>query len=266
VGGKLTSLFCVSLYRDSQHFSTLSSSISNWKALTENWVLRFNHLKRLYKLLIRYFNEVLNSSTESLNTPNLQLIAKGRRTSISDEDEGSNEEEEDEICKLIGLVLALAVQSQHDRLKYIEGITNLSEWVQKELMYSIETTMSKIQPIQSTVEMDDDADAADSEFYQLQHEKSRLRNDKEALQTIYEDLLERYNLLKDEHVSFDSSTSSLYNAEDVREVICPQEEALSNAATAESRAVELEKRIKEREASKNEQGYKNEIDKLKSQL
>lgn len=47
---------CSFLSRDPVHFGTLTST--NQKALTENWVLRFNHLKRLYKLVIRYFEYV----------------------------------------------------------------------------------------------------------------------------------------------------------------------------------------------------------------
>jgi hypothetical protein len=43
--------------------------------------------------------------------------------------------------------------------------------------------------------------SADSEFYALQHERSRLLTDKETLQIIYEDLLLSHNTLKEEHVS-----------------------------------------------------------------
>lgn len=42
--------------------------------------------------------------------------------------------------------------------------------------------------------------SADTEFYQIQHEKSRLVHDKEALQTMYQDLLEEHHQLKEEHV------------------------------------------------------------------
>lgn len=42
--------------------------------------------------------------------------------------------------------------------------------------------------------------SADSEFYAIRHEKSRIMHDKEALQVVYEDLVEQFNLLKDEHV------------------------------------------------------------------
>lgn len=47
-------------HRDPAYFRPFSAATaSNQKALAENWVLRFNNLKRLYKLLIRYFEYVL---------------------------------------------------------------------------------------------------------------------------------------------------------------------------------------------------------------
>ncbi|GAA5976900.1 hypothetical protein JCM5350_007285 [Sporobolomyces pararoseus] len=218
---------------DSEHFKPLSAALSNSKALGENWVLRFNNLKRLYKLLIRYFEDVLSSSTSELHTPHLQLVAKGGQGS-------SDENPQDEICKLVGLVLALAVQSEQ-RLQHIERIQSLEEWVQRELMYSIEQVMSKVHPISDrdkTMEVD-----ADTEFYQIQHEKSRLMHDKEALQVVYEDLVEQFNSLKEEH-----------------------EEALASAAAAEARAVEAEKRSKSKDTAKNEVGLKAEIDRLRTEL
>jgi hypothetical protein len=156
-----------SFHSDPVYFSPLSSSSSNPKALSENWVLRFNNLKRLYKLLIRYFEcvsplisplfrlvdplfptnrDVLHSSTAALHTPNLQLVAKG--------DDGSD----DEVCKLAGLVLALVVQVRRSsssplsplvwpfhsfcqsefKQQHVLRIQGLEEWVQRELMYSIE--------------------------------------------------------------------------------------------------------------------------------
>ncbi|GAA5915042.1 uncharacterized protein JCM6883_004222 [Sporobolomyces salmoneus] len=222
---------------DQEYFGPLKAGMGNRKALRENWVLRFNGLKRLYKLLIRYFEDVLSSSTTELHTPNLQLVAKGGETRNSETEESSSL---DEVCKLIGLVLALAVQSER-KLEFIETIQGLEEWVQRELMYSIEQVMSKVQPISDrdkTMEID-----ADSEFYQIQQEKSRLMHDKESLSQLYSSLLEDFNSLKEEH-----------------------EEALSSVAAAEARALEAEKRAKEKEEKKNEQGLKAEMCRLRSEL
>ncbi|GAA5909448.1 hypothetical protein JCM6882_002647 [Rhodosporidiobolus microsporus] len=220
----------VLLDTDSNHFRTLANSTSNPKALAENWVLRFNNLKRLYKLLIRYFEDVLHSSTAALHTPNLQQVAKG--------EEGSD----DEVCKLAGLVLALVVQSEHKQ-QHVERIQSLDEWVQRELMYSIEQVMSKVRPQEATIEEGDAEVDADSEFYAIRHEKSRIMHDKEALQVIYEDLLEQFNSLKDEH-----------------------EETLSTLASAETRAAEAVATQQASQNDRNEQAYKAEIDRLRGDL
>ncbi|GAA5840875.1 hypothetical protein JCM11251_007628 [Rhodosporidiobolus azoricus] len=215
---------------DSHHFRTLANSTSNPKALVENWVLRFNNLKRLYKLLIRYFEDILHSSTAALHTPNLQQVAKA--------EEGSD----DEVCKLAGLVLALVVQSEHKQ-QHVERIQGLEEWVQRELMYSIEQVMSKVRPQEATIEEGDEEGDADSEFYAIRHEKSRIMHDKEALQVIYEDLLEQFNALKDEH-----------------------EETLSTLASAESRAADSDAKQQSAQTERNEQAYKAEIDRLRGEM
>lgn len=88
-------------------------------------MLRFNNQKRLYKLIIRYFEDVLHASTSSLPAPNLQLIAKA--------DPGA----EHELCTLVGLVLALVVQSNGKEAQ-VQRIQRLEEWVQRELMMAIE--------------------------------------------------------------------------------------------------------------------------------
>lgn len=114
---------------DPDYFASLvdSAAAPNTKALADNWILRFNHLKKLYRLIVRYFEcvlggsssavttreaqtdvlvsdttthrDVLRSSTADLLTPNLRLVAKN-----------DPRESDDEVCKLTGLVLALAVQ------------------------------------------------------------------------------------------------------------------------------------------------------------
>ncbi|GAA5907780.1 hypothetical protein JCM5296_004534 [Sporobolomyces johnsonii] len=215
---------------DAEYFRNLANSASNQKALSENWVLRFNNLKRVYKLIIRYFEDVLHSSTTALHTPNLQNVAKSEQGS------------DDEVCKLAGLVLALAVQSEH-RLQHIERIQSLDEWVQRELMYSIEQVMSKVQPNSNRDKGDNEELDADSEFYHIQHEKSRLMHDKEALQVVYEDLVDQYNQLKEDH-----------------------EDALASVAAAEAKASEA---VAHAEAGKNDradQAYKAEIDRLRTEL
>ncbi|GAA6064121.1 hypothetical protein JCM10212_004968 [Sporobolomyces blumeae] len=227
---------------DQTHFNPLVSARFNAKALDENWVLRFNHLKRLYKLVIRYFEDTLSSSTTELSTPNLQLVAKGNngssRSSGNAADEG---DAKDEVCKLAGLVLALTVQSEQ-RLEHIERIQGLEEWVQRELMYSIEQVMSKVQPSANVRDKDEQLDA-DSEFYHAQHEKSRLIHDRETVQGLYEELREDFERLKETH-----------------------DETLARAAAAETRAAESEKKLAQVKADRNEAGMKGEIERLRAEL
>ncbi|TNY24172.1 hook-related protein family [Rhodotorula diobovata] len=214
---------------DPEHFRLVASSASNAKALSENWVLRFNNLKREYKLVVRYFEDVLHSSTAALLTPNLQLVAKNDPA-----------DSDDEVCKLVGLVLALSVQSGLKE-QHITRIQSLDEWVQRELMYSIEQVMSKVRPadIREEVEGDDE----DDEFYELRHEKSRVMHDKEALQFVYEDLVEQFNALKDEH-----------------------EEALGKLAESEDKVAESTVQADQGKTERAVQTYKGEIDRVRSEL
>lgn len=101
--------------------------------------------------------EILRASTANLLTPNLRLVAKH-----------DPRDSDDEVCKLIGLVLALTVQVRRvkersqlfsqitetkvlrwvvfltcgaqspKKQEHIARIQKLDEWVQRELMYSIE--------------------------------------------------------------------------------------------------------------------------------
>ncbi|EMS23422.1 protein-nucleus import-related protein [Rhodotorula toruloides NP11] len=212
---------------DAEYFRSLANSASNAKALSENWVLRFNNLKRLYKLIVRYFEDVLHSSTAGLLTPNLQEVAKNA------------DESDDEVCKLAGLVLALTVQSDKKQ-QHITRIQSLDEWIQRELMYSIEQVMSKVRPADIREEGEDEEV---DDFYEIRHEKSRIMHDKEALQVMYEDLLEQFNSLKDQH-----------------------EETLSNLAMTESKAAELADRLEASKKDRPEQTYKAEFERLRGQL
>lgn len=115
---------------DPDYFRSVSSA-SNGSNLAANWVLRFNQLKRLYKLIIRYFEDQLKTSTASLPAPNLQLIAKG--------DPGA----EAETAILAGLVLALAVRS-NQAVVHVAKIQGFDEWAQKELMMAIEQVSSEV--------------------------------------------------------------------------------------------------------------------------
>ncbi|GAA5991463.1 hypothetical protein JCM10908_005715 [Rhodotorula pacifica] len=233
---------------DPDYFSTLvnangtSSSSATKAALSENWIMRFNHLKKLYRLIVRYFEEILRASTANLLTPNLRLVAKN-----------DPRESDDEVCKLIGLVLALTVQSSKKQ-EHIARIQKLEEWVQRELMYSIEQVMSKVRPVEILEEEEAESEQAETsvllpqpdaadDFYTIRHEKSRIMHDKEALQVLYDELAERFTSLKDEH-----------------------EETLGSLAASETKAVELKGKLDKAARERPDHALKAEIERLRAEL
>jgi protein HOOK3 len=88
-----------------------------------NWVLRFNQLKRFYKSLIQYFEQTLGLSTTHWSVPNLTVIAR--------------ESNQEEIVKLVSLLLVMAVQCENNQW-FIGQIQHLSSEIQHEIMKLIE--------------------------------------------------------------------------------------------------------------------------------
>lgn len=90
---------------------------------SDNWVLRFSALKRLYRLMSQYFPDVLQKSMASLEVPNLQAIAK-------DSDPAA-------ILALCRLTVVIGVQCEKNK-EFIEKIQGLNESDQHVLMRAIE--------------------------------------------------------------------------------------------------------------------------------
>lgn len=86
-------------------------------------MLRFNNLKKLHKLIVRYYEEILGQDIESIPSVNLNAIAKDADTK--------------DLLRLCQLVVALAVQSDNNNM-YIEMIQSLTQKSQHALMVSIE--------------------------------------------------------------------------------------------------------------------------------
>ncbi|KAJ2582948.1 hypothetical protein EV177_010231, partial [Coemansia sp. RSA 1804] len=82
-------LFEICAEIDRQWFKSIRSA-----DIGDNWVLKLNNLKKLYKLVTRYYEEVLGYPASNLGEPNLGAIAK----------EGNGEE----LLKLCHLILTLA--------------------------------------------------------------------------------------------------------------------------------------------------------------
>ena len=91
--------------------------------LSDNWVLRFSSLKRLYRLITQFFADVLHQPTSSLDVPDLQAVAKDH-----------NEAATLILCRL---TIAIAVQSERNK-DVIDRIQKLSEAKQHILMKAIE--------------------------------------------------------------------------------------------------------------------------------
>ena len=90
---------------------------------SDNWVLRFSSLKRLYRLMTQYFSEVLHQPTSALEVPDLQGIAKDYNVNAT--------------LIMCRLTIAIAVQCENNK-EIIERIQRLTESEQHSLMRVIE--------------------------------------------------------------------------------------------------------------------------------
>ncbi|KAF7728001.1 hypothetical protein EC973_006766 [Apophysomyces ossiformis] len=149
----------------------------------DSWVLKFNNLKKLYKLISRYYEEVLGQDFENMPSVDLTQIAKDADVR--------------ETMKLCQLILYIAVQCQNFQ-HYIKKIQNLSNESQHELMVSIDEMMNIMQgeptgdvPASSSAgNYTPRSSYADDGPYQSQSELSRV---------VYEELETAHKTLIDEH-------------------------------------------------------------------
>ncbi|OUM67150.1 hypothetical protein PIROE2DRAFT_58965 [Piromyces sp. E2] len=98
-------------------------SQSNENEGSENWVVIFNRLKKIYSLVSGFYAEELGQSIIEIESPNFNLIAKNKDIA--------------EILKFAQLILVLAVQSEKNK-EYISKITSLNQANQQWIMISIE--------------------------------------------------------------------------------------------------------------------------------
>ncbi|KAJ2490094.1 hypothetical protein IWW37_003443 [Coemansia sp. RSA 2050] len=127
-------LFEICAEIDRQWFKSIRSA-----DIGDNWVLKMNNLKKLYKLVTRYYEEVLGYPTSNLVEPNLAAIAKN--------------EEAGELLKLCHLILTLAVQCERNQV-YIGKIMSLGEEDQRSLMVSIESVLAQLGSAEADGETD----------------------------------------------------------------------------------------------------------------
>ncbi|KAJ8462031.1 hypothetical protein ONZ51_g11167 [Trametes cubensis] len=194
---------------------------------SDNWVLRFASLKRLYRLMTQYFSEVLHQPTGALDVPDLQAIAKDYNVNAT--------------LIMCRLTIAIAVQCENNK-DIIERIQKLTESEQHSLMRVIEQVMSKVRS---------SADAGmevsiteDDHYYQIQSERSRILSEKETLEKVYQALLEEHRSLQ---TNFD-------------DVVSEKEDALAQLRQAQREA------DSKRTDSRGDAMFRAEIDRLRADL
>ncbi|KAH9901630.1 HOOK-domain-containing protein [Cubamyces lactineus] len=194
---------------------------------SDNWVLRFSSLKRLYRLMTQYFSEVLHQPTGALDVPDLQAIAKDYNVNAT--------------LIMCRLTIAIAVQCENNK-DIIERIQKLTESEQHSLMRVIEQVMSKVRS---------SADAGmevsiteDDHYYQIQSERSRILSEKETLEKVYQALLEEHRSLQ---TNFD-------------DVVSEKEDALAQLRQAQREA------DSKRTDSRGDAMFRAEIDRLRADL
>ncbi|KAI8325236.1 hypothetical protein GQ54DRAFT_270000 [Martensiomyces pterosporus] len=138
-------LFEICAEIDRQWFKSIRSM-----DIGDNWILNYNNLKKLYRLVTQYYEEVLGYPATHLEEPNLSAIAKNDDTG--------------ELLKLCHLILTLAVQCEKNQV-YIGKIMSLGEDDQRSLMVSIESVLAQL----GSVEADSDPDGHDMDVLDDTH-------------------------------------------------------------------------------------------------
>lgn len=115
--------------RDAEYFRPQSTQS------TDNWVLRFSALKRLYRLMTQYYTDILHQPTSALDVPDLQAMAKDydpiatlsmcRLTIVIAVQSARNKE-------VIDKIQQLSQEDQHCLMKAIEQVLKLSTFSQGE--------------------------------------------------------------------------------------------------------------------------------------
>ncbi|KAI8998901.1 HOOK-domain-containing protein [Trametes punicea] len=194
---------------------------------SDNWVLRFSSLKRLYRLMTQYFSEVLHQPTSALDVPDLQAIAKDYNINAT--------------LIMCRLTVAIAVQCENNQT-IIERIQKLTESEQHSLMRVIEQVMDKVR---SSADAGTEVSITeDDHYYQIQSERSRILSEKETLEKVYQALLEEHRALQ---TNFD-------------DVVSEKEDALAQLRQAQRDA------DTKRVDSRGDAIYRAEIDRLRADL
>ncbi|KAF9437139.1 hypothetical protein BGZ76_001849 [Entomortierella beljakovae] len=145
----------------------------------DNWVHKYNNLKKLHKLVTRYLEEKLGQSLVKLDPPNLNAIAK--------------DGDSIELLKLCELVIAVAVQCDRNQL-YIQRIQTLPHNIQRALMHSLELI---IEALNSGSSRDSDMEEInmDQELAELHLERDELERGNQHLVAELQNMNRKYDEL-----------------------------------------------------------------------
>ncbi|KAJ7771830.1 HOOK protein-domain-containing protein [Mycena metata] len=147
---------------------------------SDNWVLRFSALKRLYRLMTQYFADVLQKPTSGLDVPDLQAVAKDHAVQAT--------------LTMCRLTIAIGVQCEKNK-QFIDKIQGLSETDQHYLMKAIEQVMARIN-LSGGLDVGETSMTEDDHYYQIQSERSQVLSEKETLEKVYQSLLEEHRTLQ----------------------------------------------------------------------
>ncbi|KAJ1883239.1 hypothetical protein LPJ66_011054, partial [Kickxella alabastrina] len=181
-------LFEICAEIDRQWFKSIRSA-----DIGDNWVLKMNNLKKLYKLVTQYYEDVLGYPASNLDEPNLSAIAKN--------------EDPEELLKLCHLILTLAVQCERNQV-YIGKIMSLGEDDQRCLMVSIESVLAQLGSAEPDAELDSqdvdmmdvhrDNDSVDP-VSRLQAELLKSYAEKDELERSAQDLNIEHKVVRDKY-------------------------------------------------------------------
>ncbi|EPT01820.1 hypothetical protein FOMPIDRAFT_146747 [Fomitopsis schrenkii] len=153
--------------------------------LSDNWVLRFSQLKRLYRLMAQYFSDVLHQPMTGPEVPSLEIMAQDYNVAAT--------------LGMCRLAITIAVQCENNKA-IIEKIQSLTESEQHSLMKVIEQTMAKVKASGDTstgdASMTECVNGLDDHYYHLQSERSKVMTEKETLEKVYQALLEEHRTLQ----------------------------------------------------------------------
>ncbi|KAJ7470407.1 HOOK protein-domain-containing protein [Mycena latifolia] len=194
---------------------------------SDNWVLRFSALKRLYRLMTQYFADVLQKPTSGLDVPDLQAIAKDHAVQAT--------------LTMCRLTIAIGVQCEKNK-EFIDKIQGLSETDQHYLMKAIEQVMARIN-MSGGVDVGEASMTEDDHYYQIQSERSQVLSEKETLEKVYQSLLEEHRALQ---TNYD-------------DVVSEKDDALA-------RLRDVRREVDTKRSDKGDGMMRGEIDRLRAEL